>query len=167
MYGEWLYAKHTIFYSALPHYFMEFDVLDREAGVFLDTPRRRALLQGGGESPIVSVRVLREGPLASLAALTALLGESAFIAPAHLELLRAECERRGLDAARALEETDPETRMEGLYLKVEEEGVVKERYKFVRPSFLTRVVSSESHWLDRPIVPNRLLPGVSLLGGGR
>src|SRR4051812_32796289 len=23
-YGEWLYAKHTIFYDALPHYYMEF-----------------------------------------------------------------------------------------------------------------------------------------------
>ncbi len=28
MYGEWLYAKHTVFYDALPHYFFEFDVLD-------------------------------------------------------------------------------------------------------------------------------------------
>lgn len=23
MYGEWMYAKHTVFYDALPHYFME------------------------------------------------------------------------------------------------------------------------------------------------
>ena len=35
MYGEWLYAKHTIFYDRLPHYFMEFDVLDRETDAFL------------------------------------------------------------------------------------------------------------------------------------
>ena len=27
IYGEWLYAKHTIFYDNLPHYFLEFDVL--------------------------------------------------------------------------------------------------------------------------------------------
>ncbi len=27
VYGEWLYAKHTVFYDALPHYFCEFDVL--------------------------------------------------------------------------------------------------------------------------------------------
>ena len=25
MYGEWLYAKHTVYYDALPHYFLEFD----------------------------------------------------------------------------------------------------------------------------------------------
>lgn len=27
MYGEWLYAKHTVFYDRLPHYFMELDFL--------------------------------------------------------------------------------------------------------------------------------------------
>ena len=32
IYGEWLYAKHTVFYDALPAYFMEFDVFDRETG---------------------------------------------------------------------------------------------------------------------------------------
>ena len=26
MYGEWMYAKHTVFYDALPHYYMEFDI---------------------------------------------------------------------------------------------------------------------------------------------
>ncbi|MGH9883915.1 MAG: RNA ligase family protein [bacterium] len=29
LYGEWLYAKHTIYYDQLPHYFLEFDL--REA----------------------------------------------------------------------------------------------------------------------------------------
>ncbi|HBP18827.1 MAG TPA: DNA ligase, partial [Planctomycetes bacterium] len=46
VYGEWLYAKHTIFYDRLPHYFHEFDVYDREREVFLSTPARRALLEG-------------------------------------------------------------------------------------------------------------------------
>lgn len=55
MYGEWLYARHTIPYDQLPHYFLEFDVLDRETGVFLSTERRRAMLDGG---PVVSVPVL-------------------------------------------------------------------------------------------------------------
>ena len=35
LYGEWLYAKHTIYYDALPHYFLEFDVLDKAQGRFL------------------------------------------------------------------------------------------------------------------------------------
>jgi hypothetical protein len=55
MYGEWLYARHTIPYDQLPHYFLEFDVLERETGVFLSTERRGAMLGGG---PVVSVPVL-------------------------------------------------------------------------------------------------------------
>ena len=26
MYGEWMYAKHSVYYDALPHYFLEFDI---------------------------------------------------------------------------------------------------------------------------------------------
>ncbi len=56
VYGEWLYAKHTLFYTDLPHYFMEFDVLDKTTGEFLSTARRQTFLQ---ELPfIVSVKVL-------------------------------------------------------------------------------------------------------------
>ena len=42
MYGEWLYAKHTVFYTDLPNYFMEFDILDVKTGEFLDTKIGRA-----------------------------------------------------------------------------------------------------------------------------
>ena len=59
LYGEWLYAKHTVFYDALPHYFCEFDVLDLSTDRFLDTPARASLLAG---LPVVSVPVLRSGP---------------------------------------------------------------------------------------------------------
>jgi hypothetical protein len=47
LYGEWLFARHTIPYDELPHYLLEFDVLDREADQFLRTDRRQALLDGG------------------------------------------------------------------------------------------------------------------------
>lgn len=47
MYGEWLYAKHTVYYDHLPHYFMEFDIYDRVEDVFLSTPRRHEMLAGG------------------------------------------------------------------------------------------------------------------------
>ena len=58
MYGEWLFARHTIPYDALPHYFLEFDILDREAHQFLSTERRQAMLAGG---PVVSAPVLAAG----------------------------------------------------------------------------------------------------------
>jgi len=163
MYGEWLYAKHTIFYTELPHYFMEFDVLDTVEGTFLSTGRRRELLAG---CPFVApVHVLHEGEVGSLAELRALAGPSRFIAadPAErLAVLRAACAERTLDSERALRETDTSGLMEGLYIKVEEGGEVRGRYKYVRGGFLQTVIDSESHWMDRPLLPNRLRPGVSL-----
>jgi hypothetical protein len=159
LYGEWLYARHTLFYNWLPHYFLEFDVLDKETGEFLSTPRRQALLRG---LPITPVRVLHAGPLDRLDKLTALCSHSAFIRPGHLAQLQELCLAAGLDPARALAETDPETQMEGLYLKVEEEGVVTARYKYVRASFLTAVLQSGSHWLSRPIIANQLAAGVDI-----
>jgi hypothetical protein len=162
LYGEWLYAKHTLFYDALPHYFLEFDALDRESGAFLSTERRRELLAG---VPVASVPVLAAGPIGRPEQLTALVGPSRFKTPGWREALREAGRRQRLDPARIVAETDPADAMEGLYVKVEEGGEVVDRYKFIRPSFLAAVLSSGSHWLDRPIVPNGLRPGVDLFAG--
>lgn len=159
LYGEWLYAKHTVYYDRLPHYFMEFDVLNTRTGEFLSTQRRRILLQG---LPVVSVNVLFEGHADTADPLARLVGPSGFIGAGHLEQLRSTCEAQSLDPLQVLRETDPSADMEGLYLKIEENGAVQARYKFVRASFLSAVRDAESHWLDRPIVPNGLLPGVDL-----
>jgi hypothetical protein len=146
VYGEWLYAKHTIFYDALPHYFLEFDVRSPD-GTFWSTARRRAHLAG---SPVVSVPVLWEGVVEDPAALIRLVAPSLYKTP------------RWRDAITDWRETDPSDHAEGLYVKVEEDGRVVERYKWIRASFLTSVLDSGSHWLDRPIVPNRLADGVDL-----
>jgi hypothetical protein len=160
MYGEWLYARHTVFYTDLPHYFMEFDILDTQTGDFLATPRRRALL---ASTPFIqSVRVLHDGLVPSYADLVGMTGPSAFISGDHLERLRQECARTGIDPEIAAQETDPTTLMEGLYIKVEEEGSVAKRYKYVRAGFLQTVFDAGTHWLDRPIVPNQLRSGVEL-----
>ncbi|MCG5214841.1 RNA ligase family protein [Streptosporangium sp. KLBMP 9127] len=158
MYGEWMYAKHTVFYDALPHYFCEFDILDRQGEVFLSTARRRELLTG---APVVSVPVLHTGTIARLDGLTSLLGPSACRTAGWREALAEAAGDSGADPARVLAETDQSEEMEGLYVKVEEGGETVGRYKWVRPSFHTAVLDSGSHWLDRPIVPNRLTdPGV-------
>ncbi|HEY7347778.1 MAG TPA: RNA ligase family protein [Ktedonobacterales bacterium] len=160
MYGEWLYAKHSIFYTDLPHYFLEFDLFDKVNAVFLSTQRRRKLLK---QAPFVaSVKVLYEGQVKSLRELTALVGPSHFIAPDSLRRLESICTVRNLDARLVLPKTDQSGLMEGLYIKVEEGGQVQGRYKYVRSSFLQTVLDSDSHWLDRPIIPNGLKPGVRL-----
>jgi hypothetical protein len=162
LYGEWLYAKHTVFYDRLPHYFLEFDVLDTEDGSFLSTPRRRELLAG---APVVPVPVLREGVATTLGDLVGLLGRSLYKGGAWRERLDEEAAARGIDGERVRRETDPGDEAEGLYVKVEEAGRVAGRYKFVRASFLATVLAGGDHWLDRPILPNRLAEGVDLFGG--
>jgi hypothetical protein len=164
MYGEWLYAKHTVFYDALPHYFLEFDVMDTWSGEFLSTPRRRALLEG---APVASVPVLFEGAARKHAELVALVGPSLYKTAQWKAHLAAAATGRDVDVPRVIRETDPTSDMEGLYIKVEERGAVVGRYKYVRRSFLTSVLDSGTHWLRRPIVPNGLAPGVDLFEGTR
>ncbi|MCA8923559.1 MAG: RNA ligase family protein [Planctomycetes bacterium] len=162
VYGEWLYAKHTVFYDALPHYFLEFDVYDRERERFLDRAARAELLAG---LPIASVPVLGEGRFASLDQVLALLGPSVCKSPGWGAGLLRAAEAEGLDPARIALETDPSDLAEGLYLKWEEAGEVRARFKFVRASFSQRVLDSGSHWKDRPVVKNALRPEVDVFAG--
>ncbi len=39
-----------------------------------------------------------------------------------------------------------------------------DRFKWIRSDFLTAVTQAQGHWLNRPIVPNRLRCGVDLFG---
>ncbi len=153
MYGEWLYAKHTVFYDALPHYFLEFDILDRETGIFLDTPARHKRLEG---APVVSVPVLGTGICTSKEQLLKHLGQSAYVSGNQRQNLYDAAVKLGLDPERSCSESELSGMMEGLYIKVEEQGRVTDRMKFVRAAFLQCVDFSEKHWIDKPIIPNQL-----------
>lgn len=153
MYGEWMYAKHSVFYDALPHYFFEFDIYDRDRQIYLDTAARKKLTE---QLPIVSVPVLAEGEFKSMDQILKYLQQSLYITENHTEVLRRISQEMGLDVDRQCRETDGSIMMEGLYIKVEENGQVVDRMKFVRPSFSQCVETSETHWLERPIVPNQL-----------
>lgn len=160
MYGEWMYAKHSIYYDMLPDYFMEFDILDRDTDTFLDTPSRHALIR---DLPVSSCPVLASGIFDSIGGILAYLGDSAYISSDHIGHLREDAARLGLDVDRVVRETDAARTMEGIYIKVEENGRVTDRMKYVRASFLQTIEQSQSHWLDRPIVPNRITRPVAEL----
>ena len=160
MYGEWLYAKHTVFYTRLPHYFLEFDIYDTANDRFLSTGARRALLAA---APFVaSVRVLHAGGSPSLHALTNLIGASPFVGANATERLQTTCREHGLDPDLALRQTDTSGVMEGLYIKDEDEQSVRGRYKYVRPGFHQAIADAQGHWMNRPIIPNLLRDGVTL-----
>ena len=78
LFGEWLYARHSVHYRRLPHYFFEFDVYDKqEGGVPRAWTTRLALLEGTG---IQTVPVFIEGSL-TRKQLDALIGPSQFDGP--------------------------------------------------------------------------------------
>ncbi len=160
MYGEWLYAKHTVFYDRLPHYFMEFDIFDKKEEKFFSTKKRRELL---GSFPFIrSVRVMEQGCYNSAEEIAGLIGPSHFISDTAEQSFLAQCRKGGVDSERAARQTDLSGIMEGIYIKVEESDYVIDRLKFVRASFLNAILDSESHWASRPIVANALAEGVDL-----
>lgn len=159
LYGEWLYAKHTVFYDRLPHYFLEYDILDLEDKQFLSTQKRQELLK---DLPIVSVPILYTGALKKQKELISFLKRSHYIKGDRQTKLKQICEEKNIDWERTQKQTDLSDLMEGLYIKVETENIVKARYKYVRSSFLATMLNSDGHWLDRPIIPNLLHSDIDL-----
>lgn len=160
MYGEWMYAKHSIYYDLLPNYFMEFDIYDRENGLFLSTSERRKLT---AHLPVSSCAVLSEGVFDNISDILQYLGDSQYISGHHFDNLRATALKLGLDADAVCRQTDASRTMEGIYIKVESDGRVADRMKFVRPTFLQTAETSDQKWLDRAIIPNKLAVSLSEL----
>ncbi len=138
LFGEWLYARHSVHYRGLPHYFFEFDIYDKPGRLFLDLQTRLAMLAGTG---VATVPVLRRGA-ATEAELHALVGPSRFDSAFDNPV-----------TGRA------DDLMEGLYLRTEAGGQVTGRAKLVRPEFVEKLKQSD-HWQHQPVVPNRLAAGV-------
>lgn len=166
MYGEWMYAKHTVFYDQLPHYFLEFDVLDRETRQFLSTPARRDLLTG---LPVMPVPVLHDGEITSVDQLNKLTRPTPFKSADWRDALANAARLSNSRPDMVDRQTEDSDLAEGVYLKQESVGCVVDRFKFVRADFLQAITASDGHWHDRPILPNGLADGVDIfspvLGG--
>ena len=134
LFGEWLYARHSVAYRQLPHYFFEFDIYDKQRQAFLDLQRRLEILAGSG---LQTVPVLHQGSL-TRSELESLVGPSRF--DSRFDNL-------------ATRRTD--NLMEGLYLRTEAGGIVSGRAKWVRPEFVEKIKQS-THWQHQQLVPNQL-----------
>lgn len=140
LFGEWLYARHSVHYRQLPHYFFEFDIYDKDQEVFLNLEQRLALIDGAG---IETVPVLYQGEIVR-EELQKLIGPSRFDNEFENPLTKR---------------TD--NLMEGLYLRTEGAGSVTGRAKFVRPEFVEKVKQS-IHWQHQTMVPNLLKEGADI-----
>ena len=134
MFGEWVYAQHSIRYRKLSHFFYEFDIWNKSQQQFLTLERRLQMLKGSG---IETVPVLHRGSI-SRKLLQKLIGASCF------------------DSAFDNPFTNQaDNLMEGLYLRTEADGIVTGRSKIVRPEFVEKIKQS-THWQHRTMVANQL-----------
>jgi hypothetical protein len=140
LFGEWLFARHSLHYRRLPHYFFEFDIYDKQSGEFLDLETRLGLLERTG---ILTVPIVHRGGLDE-DQLRSLIGPSPFESVFSDPISGRE-----------------DRLMEGLYLRTEASGRVTRRAKLVRPEFVEKVKQSE-HWQHQAVVPNLLAEGVDI-----
>jgi atypical dual specificity phosphatase len=114
MYGEWVYATHSIAYVDLPDLFIAFDLYDRSTGQFVDRATLEGVLHG------------------TSVALVPLICELQNELPSRSRLLELiESTSRFYDG-----------RVEGVVVKVENQGFVQERGKVVRGDF----IAGNEHW---------------------
>ncbi len=156
MYGEWMYAKKRIYYDELPHYFMECDIFDRETGYFLDNSARKQLTS---QMPICSVPVLAKGQFFSLEEVLKYLGYSTYITLKYVHVIAENVEKLGIPALTVCQHSDRTRQMKGIYIKVEEAGLVIDRLKFIRDSFIQNEEPDRANVNPLPqgiIIPNGL-----------
>ncbi|RCS54811.1 DNA ligase [Bremerella cremea] len=140
LFGEWVYARHSVTYLQLSHYFYEFDIYDKSSNQFLDLEQRLEILAG---SNIETVPVIHQGAV-SRKQLADLVGPSLFSSVFENPITG-----------------QIDNRMEGIYLRTEAGGRVTARAKWVRPEF-TEKVKQSTHWQQQPMVPNQLAAGVDI-----
>ena len=152
LFGEWMHDKHTIFYDQLPHFFLESDIYDKERNVWLSTNARNDFLKG--HHYIKQVPVLAAFKPSSLEQLISLAGKSLFISNEWQKNLEVKCHMLGVNPNKVIEETDASGKMEGLYIKQEDDLQVLNRYKYVRYDFLQNILDSGTHLRDRVPISN-------------
>jgi hypothetical protein len=161
MYGEWCYAKHTVWYDQLPHYFLEFDVYDKQDHVWLDTETRHQLLK---PLPVHHVPIIHVGHVKNRAHMQQLITRSLFKSENWKQNLKLQIQKHDQPEHMIWQQTDLSDLSEGLYVKQEWAGQTIGRFKFVRPDFVQAILDSGSHWHSRPILPNLLAPGQHIFG---
>lgn len=151
LFSEWMFAHHTVFYDSLPSYLMEFDIYDKEKGVFLSTNLRRLMTEPLGITP---VPILFEGQITDLEQITSLVKPSLYKSKNWRINLKLAAEKAGLDVQQVEQQTDMSDLAEGLYIKIETEDETIGRCKYVRPDFISKLITDDAHWMNRPILPN-------------
>ncbi|KAF9573069.1 hypothetical protein EC968_009029 [Mortierella alpina] len=145
LYGEWLYAKHSVKYTGLRSWFVPFDLLDVKTGTFVS----RAIFQNAiaqtrlVPNPVIQIPEDVQGDVEKTLrwTLEKLHGRSALM--------------RAAKVGESTEENDDgasRDRVEGLYFRIDQGDRLLMRSKVVRPDF----IAGDERWGTREQVANEL-----------
>ncbi|KXN81893.1 Dual specificity protein phosphatase 23 [Leucoagaricus sp. SymC.cos] len=131
LYGEWMYATHSIPYTHLSDVFVAFDLFDRSTSQFVDRTTLDAMLRGTSITLVPLICELKDQ------------------LPSRNELLKLiETKSRFYEG-----------KVEGVVIKVENNGIVRHRGKVVRGDFIT----GNEHWTKGPLRLNGIQSNESLV----
>ena len=123
LFGEWLYAEHSVRYDNLPSYFLSFDIFDLNEEKFVSQTKLEDILE---DTDISYNPVLYKGRINSISDLDNLMVQSQF---------------------------GPE-KMEGLYLRVDDENHLVKRNKYVGAHFI-QAIEEDGHWKNKGMKINK------------
>ncbi|KAL9650038.1 hypothetical protein ABK040_003156 [Willaertia magna] len=130
LFGEWMYAKHSIYYDKLPDTFIAFDIFDKKMGKFLSVEKRNEMLQENCPSiSIVKKIEILEGFITKDILLK------------YLDTLYSNYKHE-------------ESCLEGIYIRLDgKDGYLEKRCKVVRSDFIQQI---EQHWSTQEVVKNQI-----------
>jgi protein-tyrosine phosphatase/predicted kinase len=127
LFGEWLFAKHSIHYDKLPGYFVAFDIFDKNAGKFLSRNKLEEILS---QTNIPLINKVAQGKYKKMEEIVALVKTKS----KYYEGI-----------------------IEGVYVRICEGEYTVKRAKIVRSDFLCgnqEITGKFKHWASMDLVEN-------------
>lgn len=131
LFGEWLYAQHSIAYTNLPNYFLIFDLFDKKLNKFYERKVIEEKLENLG-SKLELVRLVYR-----------------FDQDSNENLIKNKEDLLKLVAQKSVYGDE---NMEGIYIKLNQHGFVKSRSKIVKENF----IAGNQHWSKGILTRNKL-----------
>jgi atypical dual specificity phosphatase len=152
LYGEWVAARHSIGYTALPDRFIAFDLYDRLSGAFWSRGYLDRVLEGTGIAQVPCLG--QRDDVSKEEILDMIQRPSAFISGHGNGHEHGHGDRNNKGQGEGYEEQRRGERMEGVYIRFEdpERKITTARGKVVRGDF----IAGNEHWSKGKIVWNGL-----------
>jgi protein-tyrosine phosphatase/adenylate kinase family enzyme len=130
LFGEWLFARHSIHYSKLPGFFVAFDIFDKQVGKFLSRKKLEELLS---QTKIPLINKIAQGNYKKIEDIVSLVkSKSQYY----------------------------EGTIEGVYVRICEGDFTVKRAKIVRSDFLCgnqELTGKFKHWTSMDLIENSLV----------